>query len=311
MKAFISYSHHDQAVLERLHVHLAMLRREGLIDEWYDREILAGGDIDDDVQAHLSDAQLFVAIVSPDFLNSNYCYEKEMQRALERAEAGALRIVPVIAQPCEWKRSSLSRYKAVPKDGKPISEWTNINNAFLDIVTELRRVVEADATTPPVPSSRQAPAMSKGRYRIKRTFDEIDRADFRDRAFDSIRTYFKNAVEEIDAVEGVRARFRDLNATSFTCTVLNRLRDRGVGYVTVHKGGGRRHGMGDISYSFAENSPPDTANGWMSVEADDYELHLKSNNFSGSREDDRVSPEEAAKNLWEELLTQAGIATND
>jgi TIR domain len=102
MKAFISYAHHDRAILARLHTHLAMLRRQGL-SEWYDREILAGGEIDKKIGEALASSDLFLAIVSPDFLNSSYCYEREMQSALERNREGSLVIVPIIAEPCDGR----------------------------------------------------------------------------------------------------------------------------------------------------------------------------------------------------------------
>ena len=96
MKAFISYSHRDQGMLDRLHAHLAMLRREGGISDWYDRKIAAGGDIDREVAQQLDDCRIFLALVSPDFLDSGYCYEKEMARAIERHEAGEITIVPIM-----------------------------------------------------------------------------------------------------------------------------------------------------------------------------------------------------------------------
>jgi len=71
-KAFISYSHRDEKALGRLHTHLAMLRRENLIMTWYDREILAGDEIDREVSSNLRDSDLFLALVSPGFLDSNY-----------------------------------------------------------------------------------------------------------------------------------------------------------------------------------------------------------------------------------------------
>jgi hypothetical protein len=45
MRAFISYSHHDKAALDRLHVHLKNLTRGGHIETWYDRDILSGSDL--------------------------------------------------------------------------------------------------------------------------------------------------------------------------------------------------------------------------------------------------------------------------
>ena len=101
MKAFISYSHRDEASLERLHKHMSMLRRDGAIDDWYDREILAGGEIDSEIAAQLEVCEIFLPLVSADFIASDYCYEKEMQRAIERHEAGEIRVVPIIVQPCD------------------------------------------------------------------------------------------------------------------------------------------------------------------------------------------------------------------
>ena len=139
-KVFISYSHRDEKALDRLHTHLAVLRRTNLIAAWYDREILAGGEVDHDIESNLDNSEIFLALVSPDFLASNYCYEREMEVALKRHEQGALRVIPIILEPCDWRSSPLGRLKALPKDGKPISTWTNENVAYLDVVNELRRL---------------------------------------------------------------------------------------------------------------------------------------------------------------------------
>jgi TIR domain len=145
--AFISYSHRDEVALQSLITHLAMLRREGSIAEWFDQKILAGGEIDQEVSRQLDKCDLFLPLLTPDFLASNYCYETEMQRAIERHESGEMHIVPLVIEPCDWKASPLKRFKALPRDGKPVAEWTNKNNAYLDIVTELRRLICEDSAT--------------------------------------------------------------------------------------------------------------------------------------------------------------------
>lgn len=213
MKAFISYSHRDATALDRLHVHLAMLRREGLIEEWFDREILAGDSIDGDVNSQLEECSLFLVLVSPDFLHSDYCYEREMKRALERHESGEARVVPVVVEPCEWSKSPLGKLKAVPRDGLPISEWTNANNAYLNIVQELRRVLEVEQSRPlaapaqTVTANEERPTMSARRYRVTREFDEIDRAEFREQAFEQVRSYFDRALKELEGIDDLRGRF--------------------------------------------------------------------------------------------------------
>lgn len=308
MKAFISYSHRDEAALERLHKHMAMLRRDGAIVDWYDREILAGGDIDSEIAAELKACEIFLCLVSADFIASEYCYEKEMLRAIERHEVGEIRVVPIIVKPCDWQSSPLGKLKALPKDGKAVSDWTNEDTAYLDVVTELRRLTAASSS----PQQRSASNSSRPetaattKYRVKKEFDQIDRGDFRDRCFKSLKEYFEGAISEVDTVEGLRGRFRDLGATSFSCTVLNQMTSRGEAHITVHSAA-NSHGMGDISYSFSENAPANSANGWFTIDSDDYDLFIRRNGMAYSGEDMRVTVQSAAELLWKEFLSNAGI----
>jgi DNA-directed RNA polymerase subunit RPC12/RpoP len=313
-KAFVSYSHHDEKALQRLHTHLATLRREGKIIAWYDREILAGDHIDIIVGSSLVESEIFLALVSPDFLASNYCYEQEMTKALQRHAEGTLRVVPVILEPCDWKSTPLGKLKALPKDGKPISTWTNENIAYLDVVTELRRI-----------SSEQAQLKSNGvredggssssskretkRYRIRKEFDSIDRDEFRQNAFLTIQNFFRHSVDELNDIDdSIRARFERMSDLAFSCTVLNKGNQNREAHVTVHADSEEAFG-GDISYSFARRASANTANGFIRVEANEYDLHLRLENFSFSRDKDvkQLSAEQAADALWRDFTSQAGL----
>jgi hypothetical protein len=311
-KAFISYSHRDEKALERLHIHLATLRREKKITAWYDREILAGDDIDDEISVNLSDSDLFLALVSPDFLASNYCYEREMAKALERHAEGSLRVVPIILEPCDWKTTPLGKLKALPKDGKAISTWTNENVAYLDVVTELRRISSEapESDQGQAKPSEVVPVLVKRetrRYRIKRDFDAIDRDEFREQAFRAICDFFRQSVDELNEIgDPIRARFEPMNDLAFSCTVLNKAdRDREA-HITVHADSDEFGG--DISYSFKRRAPSNTANGFVRVEANEYELYLKLDNFShGRSREGPSSAQQAADALWREFTSQAGI----
>ena len=314
MRAFISYSHKDEAALERLHTHLAPLRRQGLIEAWFDREILAGGEIDATVAEELESCELFLLLVSPDFLASDYCYEREMQQALERHEAGEARVVPIIIEPCDWATSPLRQLKALPRDGKPVSDWTNANHAYLDIVQELRRIVAADEAAPApateivTPTAATASRSAARRYRVQRDFDEIDRSEFREAAFATIRDYFQRAIAEIDTIEDLRGRFVSYSPTSFGCMIVNRALGRGTAYITVHSRGDSL-GLGDIYFSFRENAPSNTANGSFHIEADEYDLYLNAMLMGfGHDPRERLTPEDAAKSLWAQFLEQAGVS---
>lgn len=313
--AFISYSHRDEKALQRLHTHLAMLRREKLIMAWYDREILAGGDIDREISSHLKGSELFLALVSPDFLASNYCYEQEMGNALKRHEDGTLRVIPIILEPCDWKSSPLAKLKALPKDGKPVSTWTNENVAYFDVVTELRRLtgnLEKNLNDAPTrtqePSSNPASLQSR-RYRIKKEFDSIDRDEFRRQAFATIEEYFRHSIDELNAIGNpIRANFEKMGSEAFTCTVLNKAAKAKEAHITVRNGDDDSFGRDAIVYSFSRRER-NSANGFIHVEANEFELYLKSDGFGFRRAQDseRLSAEEAADGLWREFISHAGI----
>jgi len=219
--------------------------------------------------------------------------------------------VPIILEECDWKAMDMLRQlKAVPTDGKAISEWANPNTAYLNVVQELRRIIEAEdapkatAKTAPEPVAER-PAMA--RYRAKRQFDEIDRNDFRDAAFAAIENYFRRATEEIDTIEGLRGRFADRGGTSFGATVVNGGKRNGTAHITVHCRNSHV-ALGDIYYSFNENAGDNTANGSFNVSADDYEQFLSQTMNMFGNADERMTPQQAAEILWNEFIGNAGIA---
>jgi len=129
-RLFVSYSHVDEAYRKRLGTALALLKRQGLIDVWTDREILPGEEIDPRIAAELDRADVILLLVSPEFLASDYCYEKEMARALERHRAGKAVVIPLILRPCSWKRTSLGGLLAIPRDGTPVSKFADPDDAW-------------------------------------------------------------------------------------------------------------------------------------------------------------------------------------
>src|SRR5215472_6110261 len=96
VKIFISYAHKDEALRDELEKHLSLLQRQGFITSWNDRQILPGTEWAYAISEHLNTAQIILLLISSDFLASDYCYSIEMERALERHEAGEAYVVPVI-----------------------------------------------------------------------------------------------------------------------------------------------------------------------------------------------------------------------
>jgi hypothetical protein len=142
LELFYSYSHRDEELREQLENHLAMLKREGVISGWHDRRISAGQEWDGEINEHLSSAEIILLLVSADFLASNYCYDIEVKRVMERHEAHEARVLPVILRPCDWHSAPFGKVQALPKDAKPVTRWDDRDEAFLDIARGIRIVAE-------------------------------------------------------------------------------------------------------------------------------------------------------------------------
>jgi TIR domain len=221
-RLFISYSHNDKRRLERLHKHLAQLQREGSVAAWYDREISAGGNIDHEITTELAAADIFVAALSPDFIASSYCIDVELEHALERELSGELTIVPVIFEPCDWLNTKLGKFKAIPDDGKPVSEFTNENVAFLTVVNELRKLVSrpkiGSKKSLHIETSSKTDAIEvspTNRYRVKKDFDALHKRDFVEKSFKEIFEFFRSSIAEISLVNEIEARLSDLGNDHF------------------------------------------------------------------------------------------------
>ena len=142
IELFISYSHKDEPLREQLGTHLSLLKRQGVIDEWHDRRIGAGQEWAGAIDEHLNHAAVILLLVSADFLASDYCYDLEMTRALERHDADDARVIPVILRPVDWRGAPFAKLQALPKDGKPVTSWPDRDEAFTDIARGIRKAVE-------------------------------------------------------------------------------------------------------------------------------------------------------------------------
>ena len=140
-KAFVSYSHEDKEICNDLCVHLANLINDGLLEVVRDCDMLSGDKLDEWITERLENCCLFLLLISPDYFASDSC-QREMKRALERNERGDARVIPIIVRPCDWKNSPLQSILALPHEGKPITEWENKDQAYLNIICELRRMLE-------------------------------------------------------------------------------------------------------------------------------------------------------------------------
>src|SRR5581483_306885 len=155
---FLSYAHADQLLLDQLETHLRGLKLEGRISTRCDRQIMPGANWAGVIDQRLEQASLILLLVSADFLASNYCYQVEVKRALERHQAGKAVVIPIVLRPTDWKGTPFGQIQALPTGARAITEWDNPDDAFVDVVTGIRKVVEAlasrSSSSMPVPGPR-------------------------------------------------------------------------------------------------------------------------------------------------------------
>jgi hypothetical protein len=306
---FFSYSHVDEALRDQLEKQLALLKRQGVIETWHDRRIGAGEELDHAIDAHLETDDIILLLVSADFLASDYCYDREMLRAMERHAAGEAIVIPVILRACDWHGAPFGKLMATPPDGRPITQWPDRDQALLEVAKAVRGAAERlaasrgamapRAQSAPQPGLRAVEPIRSSNLRIAKHFTEQDKDAFRLQAFDYLAKFFENSLAEIGARNpGVEGTFRRIDANRFSCVAY---RDgKAATRCTIFMGGG--HFGGGIAYSSSETAESNSYNENLSVDADEQALFLRSMGMArmgrGGREDEKLSLEGAAELYW-------------
>ena len=144
IKIFISYSHADQELHKKLEDHLSVLKYSGEITIWQDQEIPPGANWEDQIDTHLNGADMILLLISASFIASNYCWNKEVQAALQRHKAGTVRVIPIILKPVHWQNTPLGQLQALPTGAKPVTQWNDHDAAFEDVVRGIQGIVRED-----------------------------------------------------------------------------------------------------------------------------------------------------------------------
>jgi len=142
VEVFYSYAHADEDFRVELVKHLRLLERRGVITGWHDRNISAGTEWKDAIDNHLESAGIILLLVSADFLASDYCYDIELKRAMERHAEGKARVIPVILRNCDWASAPFGNLQALPRNARPIAHWDRPDDAYTDVVNGIKKAIE-------------------------------------------------------------------------------------------------------------------------------------------------------------------------
>ena len=142
VSVLLCYARDDERIVNQLKKHLSSLERNGRIELWDDGNISPGAEWRQEIDKHLTEAQIILLLISSSFLASNYCYTVEMQRAIERHERKEARVIPVILRPVHWNEPPIDKLKALPSHEKPISTWKHPDEGFTNVTDGIIKVIE-------------------------------------------------------------------------------------------------------------------------------------------------------------------------
>jgi len=142
-KIFISYSKNDLSHLKELEKHLSVWKRGSLISVWNDQELVPGEKWDGKIRSELEEADIILFLVSADFLATDYIFDVEIKRAIERDNdpSDDVAVVPIIVRNCLWEDTPLAAYNTAPKKALIISNQQNIDDAWTATVKDLKKII--------------------------------------------------------------------------------------------------------------------------------------------------------------------------
>ncbi|MEO5998949.1 MAG: leucine-rich repeat domain-containing protein [Chitinophagaceae bacterium] len=159
-KVFLSYSHRDTKWFERLRVHLTGLEMSGVIESWDDKKIEAGDLWDDRIKKKMEDADVYVLLLSADFLASKYIWNYELSTAMENFIGRHSTIIPILLEPFDITGIpkilksgdglgyKIGDFEIIPKTDlgqlMAVSQWKNTEEAMEKITARIREVLTSE-----------------------------------------------------------------------------------------------------------------------------------------------------------------------
>jgi len=88
----------------------------------------------------LNTADIILLLISANSLADDTCYNLEIQRAIERHQAGEAQVIPILLRLVDWAGAPFSQLEVLPKNHQPVTTWANQDEAFREIAEGIRAV---------------------------------------------------------------------------------------------------------------------------------------------------------------------------
>lgn len=141
VRLVVGFVEADALLFHEFERHLAAIKSSGVILVWHVWEVMPGEDRHSEITRHFAEADLVMLILSADFVSSPECYELLLSLATEKTKSPKSRLVPLLVRPVDLSGTPLDGLKLLPENGQPISQWTDRDEAWMEIAKCLREMI--------------------------------------------------------------------------------------------------------------------------------------------------------------------------
>lgn len=134
-----------------------MLRRDNIIEDWTDRELLATDKWDKKIKDEMEEADVFICLLSADFVASDYIWNTELKKIFTHLKEKGSTVIFIYVEPFDLgsiQNATISEdltvtkildFEIKPKDEnghlKAASEWKNEHAALAEIAKDIRLAI--------------------------------------------------------------------------------------------------------------------------------------------------------------------------
>ena len=146
-RVFIGSTQADAAHLDTLKKHLKLYERQNLIQIWDESMIIPGETRNSKIEQELHAAEIILLLFSVDLLAEDFIWGAEMTEILEKVKRREVQLIPILVRHSDFANSPFAIYAAVPDRDKPISNYSNKDEAWTIVVEQIKRSIQNTSNT--------------------------------------------------------------------------------------------------------------------------------------------------------------------
>lgn len=135
-KFVIVYAPEDQAAATLLNRHLNVLKLTKKIKVYNVNEALGGENPLERAEQEWADADYMLALITVGLFNAPDWFEM-----VYNALGEGRRVIPILIQRADFEGTGLEKLKSLPRAHTAVSDFANVDEAYTDIVSEIRRLL--------------------------------------------------------------------------------------------------------------------------------------------------------------------------